>query len=77
MKVLNAGTGAVLFLILTLVACAGGEAGREKKDPALAHDARECQSLANLNGIERNGPQAYRAQALYNKCMRDRGWPGE
>ncbi len=67
-----------LVLIVSLSACAGSqkEKGEDKKDPILERDSRECHSLSNLDGMGRGGPQAYRAQALFNKCMKDRGWPG-
>lgn len=70
---------ASLVLIISLFACAGSqkEMGEDKKDPTLDRDSRECRSLSNLDGMGRGGPQAYRAQALFNKCMKDRGWPGQ
>ncbi|QPJ62962.1 MAG: hypothetical protein G3M70_14195 [Candidatus Nitronauta litoralis] len=69
---------AILALVAAiLTACAGAPAKKEKKDPLMVRDSRECRSLSHMDGMERNGPQAYRAQAHYSKCMRDRGWPGE
>lgn len=70
---------AVLFALIVLLfsACASNPSEKEKKDPGMVRDSRECRSLAQLDGMARNGPQAYRAQAHFSKCMRDRGWPGE
>ncbi len=65
------------LIVLLFSACASDPSEKEKKDPGMVLDSRECRSLAHLDGMARNGPQAYRAQAHYSKCMRDRGWPGE
>lgn len=67
----------LILVALFFSACTSDASLKEKKDPLMVRDSRECRSLAHLDGIERNGPQAYRAQAHYSKCMRDRGWPGE
>ncbi len=67
----------LILIALFFNSCASDSSVKEKKDPIAVRDSRECRSLAHLDGTERNGPQAYRAQAHYSKCMRDRGWPGE
>lgn len=68
---------ALLILLPALGGCATeGGSGSAKKDPAMVRDAQYCRSLAGLDEAGRNDPLAYRAQAHYSKCMKDRGWPG-
>lgn len=66
-----------LFWVLSGCASPALPPLKEKQDAGHAQDAAACRSEAGLNEVGRNDPQAYRAQALYNRCMRYRGWPGE
>lgn len=66
----------ILFLVVAAGCASEGNPKKSKEEAAMGHDAQYCRSIAGLDGAGRNDPLAYRAQAHYNKCMKDRGWPG-
>ena len=71
---------ALMGLMLLLGACSNPPLPpikEGKKDPGYGQDAAECRSQAGLDQAGRNSPEAYRVQALFNRCMRYRGWPVE
>jgi len=70
----------LVFLVAGLLSgCAGPESTHPmtQQDPAYRRDAAECRHLAGWDSAERESPGAYRAQAAYLKCMRNRGWEME
>ncbi|MFQ5482919.1 MAG: hypothetical protein ACE5ER_09185 [Nitrospinaceae bacterium] len=64
--------------VIGLWLCSGcaflGTPDAAPKDAQFSRDNAECRSLSGMDNLQRGTPSALRKEALYLKCLRQRGW---